>query len=185
MHGRRNQPGDGAGGGRCCAERLLRGGVCGDGRIWATEWDSGRRSLGYDERWRQLDDECYGECESERICDFFGRDGFVRYERQDGVCRDHGIQHSGAPRVACVENNERGRELDRLERDGSDGIAGRSGERVAGGFHGHSLSDLCGNRRGSFCEFDERAELDGSWSGAGAGGVGISSGRAGDDAADV
>ena len=56
------------------------------------------------------------ECESERVCDFVGRDGYVGCDGQHGVCRDHGIQHAGVPNVACVEDDECGRELDGLDR---------------------------------------------------------------------
>jgi hypothetical protein len=52
---------------------------------------------------------------------------------QHGVCRDHGIQHAGVSDIARLEDCECGRELDGLERNGRDGTAGRSGERVAGG----------------------------------------------------
>jgi len=80
-----------------------------------------------------------------------------------------------------VEDCECRCELDGLDGHGLGGIAGRSGERVAGGCA--SGTGLRGNRRWHFCECDERSELDGGWSAAGAGSFGISAERSGDGAA--
>ena len=62
-----------------------------------------------------------------------------------------GFSTPGYPTSACVEDGERGRELDGLDWAGDDGTAGRSGERFAGGCAGGG-SDLRGDRRWRFCE---------------------------------
>ena len=163
-------------------EQQFDGGVCGDERIWAAERDARRRGLGHHQRRRHVDDECYTkrnpDGEYERLCDFIGRDRFVRYDWQYRICRDHGIQHAGVSHIACMEDGECRHKLDGLDWDR---VAGRSGERLAGGFT--SGGGLCGHRRRRFCQFDDYGELDGSRSGAWAGGVGDFAGRSGDGAA--
>jgi len=86
----------------------------------------------------------------------------------------------GVRRIACVEDGECGRDLDRLDRDRASGCAG---ERAAGGCSGGA--DLRGDRCGRVCEFDEFHGVDGGGPGAGHRGEWISAECASVGAADV
>ena len=76
---------------------------------------------------------------------------------QHGVCGDHGIQHAGVPNVACVEDGECGRELDGLDRDGTTELPDAPVNALL--VDAQAGLGLRGNRRGRFCQLDERLRV--------------------------